>query len=328
VTERSRLLPRRLSPEAYQRITLFALLALCVIIVTGGAVRLTGSGLGCTDWPTCEGGQVVAPLEYHAWVEFGNRLFTGLVSIAVILAVLGSLVREPRRPDLTALSWGLVAGVLAQILLGALVVKTELVPAAVSAHFLVSMALVWNAVLLNVRAGEGNGPPQPTVAPIVRRLSRVVLGLLVVVLFIGTLVTGSGPHSGDPGEVERLSFEIRDIARLHSVAVWMLVAASIAAVVAAVRTGAPVAVRRWGVAVLVCELAQGAIGYLQYFNGVPVRLVAAHITGAVVLWVVALRFALAQRTCPDLVESPGSPTRSGIGDAPPSSASPIPERVA
>jgi cytochrome c oxidase assembly protein subunit 15 len=299
VTERSRrLLPRRLSPVAYERITLVALIALGVIIVTGGAVRLTGSGLGCTDWPTCEGSQVVAPLEYHAWVEFGNRLFTGIVSVAVILAVLGSLIREPRRRDLTWLSWGLVAGVVAQILLGALVVKTELVPAAVSAHFLVSMALVWNAVVLNVHAGEGDGPPEPTVAPLVRRLTWVVLGLLVVVLFIGTLVTGSGPHSGDPGEVERLDFEIRDIARVHGTAVWLLVAASVATVIAAVRTGAPTVVRRWGVALLVCELLQGTIGYVQYFNGVPVRLVAAHILGAVVLWVVALRFALAQRVRP------------------------------
>lgn len=294
-----------MSADAYERITLLALFALCVIIVTGGAVRLTGSGLGCSNWPTCEGGEV-APLGYHAWVEFGNRLFTGVVSVAVILAVLGSLVRVPRRRDLTRLSWGLVAGVVAQILLGALVVKTELVPAAVSAHFLVSMALVWNAVVLNVRAGEGEGRPQPLVAPIVRALTWGVLGLLVVVLFVGTLVTGSGPHSGDPGDVDRLGFEIRDVARIHGAAVWLLVAASLAAVGAAVRTRAPTSVQRWGIALLACEVAQGAIGYTQYFNGVPVLLVAAHIVGAVTLWVVALRFALAQRARAEIADALGA----------------------
>jgi cytochrome c oxidase assembly protein subunit 15 len=289
-----RFVPERITPDAYRRITLLALFALCVIIVTGGAVRLTGSGLGCTDWPTCEGSQVVAPLEYHAWVEFGNRLFTGLVSVAVILAVLGSRIRDPRRHDLTLWSWGLVAGVLAQILLGAIVVKTELDARTVSAHFLVSMVLVWNAVVLHVRAGEPEGRPRPTVAPIVRNLTRAVLALLVLVLFIGTLVTGSGPHGGDP-EVERLDFEISEITRLHGAAVWLLVATSVAAVVAAVRTGAPPDVRRWGWFLLLAEVGQGAIGYTQYANGVPVRLVAAHLVGAVVLWVVALRFALAQR---------------------------------
>jgi heme a synthase len=300
----SRFVPQRITPDAYRRITLFALVALCVIIVTGGAVRLTGSGLGCTDWPTCEGSQVVAPLEYHAWVEFGNRLFTGLVSVAVILAVLGSRIREPRRRDLTRWSWGLVAGVLAQILLGAIVVKTELDARTVSAHFLVSMVLVWNAVVLHVRAGEPEGRALPTVAPVVRMLTRTVIVLLVAVLFIGTLVTGSGPHGGDP-EVERLGFDISEVTRVHSAAVWLLVAASVAAAVATVRTGAPAEVRRWAALLLGAEVAQGAIGYTQYANGVPVRLVAAHLVGAVVLWVVALRFTLAQRT---IEPEPAAPT--------------------
>ncbi len=112
-----------LSPRAYRQITLVALLSLCFIIVTGGAVRLTGSGLGCPDWPTCDGERLVAPLEYHAMVEFVNRTVTGLVSLAVILAVLGSRRRQPRRQDLVWLSWGLVAGVLAQAILGGITVK-------------------------------------------------------------------------------------------------------------------------------------------------------------------------------------------------------------
>lgn len=307
----ARLRSFRLSPEAYRRVTLFALISLVVIIVTGGAVRLTGSGLGCSEWPTCESGQVVAPLEYHAWIEFGNRLFTGVVSVAVMLAVLGSFVRRPRRRDLTWWSVGLVVGVLAQIVLGAIVVRTELIPAAVSAHFLVSIVLVWNAVVLNVRAGEGTGPARTLVVPGLHRLSHVLVGLLALVLVIGTLVTGSGPHSGDPGEVDRLGFEIREITRLHSSAVWVLVASSVAAVAWAHRSGAPADVRRWGSILLAAEIVQGSIGYLQYWNGVPVLLVALHLLGSVAVWVAALRFLLAQRARPAEVVDP-SPVTSAV----------------
>ena len=119
-----------LSAVAYRRITLVALVALCVIIVTGGAVRLTGSGLGCSDWPGCEQEQFVAPLELHPMVEFVNRMITGVVSVSIALAVLGSLRLRPRRPDLTALALGLVAGVVGQILLGALTVAFDLAPPA------------------------------------------------------------------------------------------------------------------------------------------------------------------------------------------------------
>jgi cytochrome c oxidase assembly protein subunit 15 len=284
----------RLSPSTYQRITLVALVALCVIIVSGGAVRLTGSGLGCTDWPTCEDNRIVAPNEFHAWVEFGNRLFTGVVSIAVALAVLGSLVREPRRPDLTRLSWGLVAGVLAQILIGALVVKTELVPAAVSAHFLVSMLLVANALVLHHRAGEEGGSPRTTVTAMVRRLTWAVVLWLGVVLALGTVVTGAGPHSGDPGEVERLGFDIESVTRAHGSAVVILVALVIATLVAGHRTAAPARVRRAGGLLLGVLLGQAAIGYAQYFNGVPALLVAIHLLGATLAWIAALHLLLVE----------------------------------
>ena len=132
----------RVSPRAYRRITLLALCAQVFIMVTGAAVRLTGSGLGCSDWPTCEQDRLVAPFEYHAMIEFLNRTITGLVSIAVIAAVLGSLLRAPRRADLTWWSLGLVAGVVGQIVLGGLTVLFELQPPFVIAHFLLSMVLV------------------------------------------------------------------------------------------------------------------------------------------------------------------------------------------
>ena len=165
----------RLSPRAYRRITLVALLAQVFITISGAAVRLTGSGLGCSDWPTCEENQIVAPLEYHAMIEFVNRTVTGFVSVAVILAVLGSLLRTPRRRDLTWLSLGLVAGVIGQIILGGLTVLFELHPPFVIAHFLVSMVLIWNAFVLHERSKYAQAPALPVVPRNVRVLSRIIV---------------------------------------------------------------------------------------------------------------------------------------------------------
>ena len=155
----------RLSPWAYRRITLIALLALAFIIVTGGAVRITGSGLGCPDWPTCADGRIVAEQSFHPMVEFVNRVITGIVSLAVILAVLGSLVRRPRRPDLIVLSLGLVLGIVAQIVLGGETVKHDLAPPYVMAHFLLSLLIVWDAVVLHHRAGGPASRARPGSRP-------------------------------------------------------------------------------------------------------------------------------------------------------------------
>jgi ATP-dependent Clp protease adapter protein ClpS len=184
-----------LSPEAYRRITAFALAALAVIIVSGAAVRLTGSGLGCTDWPNCSQGELVADWEFHPLVEFANRVFTGVVSLAVIAAVAGSLRRVPRRTDLVWWSLGLVAGVIAQIVLGGLVVLFHLSPRLVIGHFLLSMVLVWNAVVLHHRAGEDPAHPAPVRAIGGRYLRWAVNGwflLAMAVVVTGTVVTGAG----------------------------------------------------------------------------------------------------------------------------------------
>ncbi|MDP9070536.1 MAG: COX15/CtaA family protein, partial [Actinomycetota bacterium] len=165
----------RITPAGYRRVTLFALVALSFIVVTGAAVRLTGSGLGCTDWPTCEQGRL-APSEITdapAMIEFTNRLVTGLVSVAVILAVAGALRRAPRRLDLVWLAAGLVAGVLAQIVLGGLVVLFELSPRLVMGHFLLSMVILWNATVLHHRAGRSDGPVLALVGPAAVGLGRL-----------------------------------------------------------------------------------------------------------------------------------------------------------
>jgi cytochrome c oxidase assembly protein subunit 15 len=282
---------RRLSPATYRRITLVALVALAFIIVTGGAVRLTGSGLGCPDWPNCDKGRLVAPLEHHAIIEFVNRSVTGLVSVAVILAVLGSLLRQPRRRDLVWLSLGLVAGVVGQIVLGGLTVLFDLRPPFVMAHFLLSMLILWNAVALHWRAGRPPGRARPVVAPEVWRLGRLVMAMAGVVVFLGTVVTAAGPHGGDEN-AQRLDVPLHRAAQLHGAAVMVLLAMVATTLLLLGRTEAPPAVRRRGLVLLAVLLAQAAVGYVQYFTGVPVVLVGIHIAGAAAVWTAVVRFNL------------------------------------
>jgi heme a synthase len=292
----------QLTPASYRRITTFALVALGMIVVTGGAVRLTGSGLGCPDWPNCDAGHLSphGQTGYHGAVEFLNRLFTGAVSFAVIIAVLGSFWRVPRRRDLTWLSFGLVLGVLAQIVLGGLTVIYALTPPWVMAHFLLSMVLIADAVVLNVRAGRADGPVRPVVTTPVRVMGWVVTACTAVVLVTGTVVTGAGPHGGDEN-VKRLDLSVTTAARIHGIAENILLIAVLVTLALIIRTKAPAIVRRDANILLVVLIAQAVVGYAQYFNGVPVVLVGIHIFGAVCVWVATLRLALGMQQPDDVV---------------------------
>ncbi|MEA2704873.1 MAG: heme a synthase [Actinomycetota bacterium] len=284
----------RLSPAAYRRVTLLALAALAFIIVTGAAVRLTGSGLGCPDWPTCSENRIVAPVEYHAMVEFVNRTVTGLVSVLVILAVLGSLLRVPRRRDLVWLSLGMVAGVIGQIVLGGLTVLFDLKPGFVMAHFLLSMVLLATAVVLHERAGDEEAPAAGRVRISdgdLRLLGKLDVVAAGFVLFLGTVVTSSGPHGGDE-KAERFDFVLRDVARLHGLAAFVFLVLVLLTLWRLWSAKAPPATLRRGEVVLAVSVAQAAIGYAQYFTGVPALLVGFHIVGAVAVWTATLRFWL------------------------------------
>ena len=278
----------RLSPSTYRRVTLVALVALCAIIVTGGAVRLTGSGLGCSDWPGCEQERFVAPLELHPMVEFVNRLVTGVVSGAIALAVLGSLRRDPRRRDLTVLSLGLVAGVVGQIVLGAFTVKFELAPPFVMGHFLLSLVLVANAVALHERAGDA---PTVPVGATTRRLTLLLLPALAVAVVAGTVVTGTGPHGGDE-DARRFGFDIEHVTRIHSMAVLAFVGLLLVVLGRAGREGAPRLFQERARQVLGVACAQAAVGWVQWFAGVPALLVGLHILGATLAWAATCRLAL------------------------------------
>jgi cytochrome c oxidase assembly protein subunit 15 len=279
----------RLSRENYTRICAGALAALCMIVVTGALVRLTGSGLGCSDWPTCEHNQFVAAANFHPMVEFINRLITGIVSLAVCAAVLGSFAVTPRRKDLTRWSVALVVGVVAQIVIGAFVTLSELAYSTVALHFLVSMVLVWAAVVLVERSRlvDEFAPRQPWPRWAV---AAFVLGGLVLVT--GSVVTSAGPHAGDP-DVKRLPMDFGRVARVHSVTVWLLVALIFWIVWQHRHSSGPL--RRRSNDLLLGAVAQGGIGYLQYFTHVPAGLVATHVAGATLVWVLLCRLVLATR---------------------------------
>lgn len=306
-----------MSPARYRAITGTALVALVVIVITGASVRLTGSGLGCSDWPTCEEDQFVADLELHAMIEFVNRVITGVVSLAVMAAVLGSFFRAPKRRDLLWLSLGLVAGVIGQIILGAFVVLSHLNPWLVLWHFMLSMVLVANAVVLHARAGSDDAPVRPDMLR--HRLYRWPISVLTLAaIFIGTLVTGSGPHSGshDGEAIDRLPFDIPDIARIHGLTVAALVVTVIATLWHLHRTHAPAGEQWRARLVLASLLAQAAVGYIQYFSGVPVVLVGIHVAGATFTWIAVLWFHLDASPEPDELPttSDGPTFRRGNAD--------------
>jgi cytochrome c oxidase assembly protein subunit 15 len=287
-----------MSPARYRTVTVVALGLLITIVITGAAVRLTGSGLGCDDWPQCNDSQLVDVTSTHAAIEQVNRMFTGLVALAVVVAVLGSLWRVPRRRDLTWLSLGLVAGVIGQVVLGGITVLVDLNPFAVAAHLLLSMAIVACAVVLVRRAGEADGRRRPVVTTTTRRLAWALTAVTGAAIVAGTVVTGAGPHAGSE-DVQRFDVEIADAARTHGTLVLLAVAL---AVVLALRLHRHAADRRvlqgalssW----IFVAVLQAAIGYIQYFNGVPALLVGLHVAGATALWTMTVWLVLSTAAPP------------------------------
>ena len=253
------------------------------IIVTGGAVRLTGSGLGCSTWPQCEPGsfvpQVVPETEYHVYIEFGNRMVTFLL-LAVAAAVAIAVRRT--RPELRWWAYAPLVGVLAQAVLGGVTVLTGLNPVAVVPHLVISTTLVWLAVQLSLRYRDA--PRREGAA--MKGLLLLLTALTFAVVVLGALTTGAGPHSGDADATERLALDPALIARVHSAAVWtfiLVLALTIWRVRKDRSDGPRDEVRKAWLVLLAVTLAQGAIGYTQYFTGLPVVLVGLHLAGAATL---------------------------------------------
>jgi cytochrome c oxidase assembly protein subunit 15 len=272
-----------LTPRAYRRLTLTNLVLLAIIIVTGAAVRLTDSGLGCSEWPNCNAENFVSVGSEHEAIEQLNRLFSGAILIPIVLVLIASYRRTPRRRDLVRLSWVMLVVYLANAVLGGVSVLVELAWLSVMGHFLLAIALVGIALTLHKRAGEPEGPRALTVSSRVRAGALLVYGLTVWVLVLGTLVTAAGPHGGDE-DVERLSWQISDLARVHAISVDMLVLVVIALVALVVRERAPGRVLTTVSVALAAMVAQGVLGYVQYDRGIPELLVGFHVAGAVLVF--------------------------------------------
>ncbi len=274
---------------------------LTFVIYTGSAVRLTGSGLGCPDWPTCSEGNVVPASGAHAQIEFGNRIVTGLCVLAAGIGVLCALVRNPYRRDLVQFGLLVSLAIFSNAILGGFTVLSGLRPELVMGHFVVALLALGTALVLFHRAGEPGESRSLTgkdrassVDDTTSRLSSILTAAAGVVLLMGMIVTGSGPHGGSDKQsnpVKRFPFSTYDTSRIHSLAVWIALALVIALAVRAVRStsarsssGAAELRRRLSVLMGVI-VAQGAIGYLQYFNGVPALLVEFHVIGATAFFI-------------------------------------------
>ena len=277
----------QVSITTYEKAVWLALGALISIVITGSLVRLTGSGLGCSDWPQCNSTRFIDVSSGHAAIEQINRLFTGFVALSVVAAVALSLLLERPNRRITNNALLLVLGVIAQVIIGAYVVLTGLNPWTNMVHFLVSFMLITAAVvLLNRVRILVNGPQTIDVQD-----SAIKWGLFwsaIVSVVLGTVVTGSGPHSGAEA-VTRLDISVRLATQLHSISVWITVAIS---AVLAIRSRRSTA--RWEVEgsrvlfLLFALISQGFIGYVQYFAGVPAHLVAIHIAGSIMVWIAVL----------------------------------------
>jgi cytochrome c oxidase assembly protein subunit 15 len=294
----SRRRPFTVSTALSHRLNVLALGLVTLIVLTGGAVRLTGSGLGCNDWPECSVGHLTPALQFHGLIEFGNRLVTVVLTIAVAAAFLAAVFRRPRRRDLVYLSLGLVLGIVAQAVLGGIVVYTKLNPYLVMVHFFATMVLLANAVVLVHRSGRDYSPgaghlliPRPLL-----QLHYGVLVLLSLVIAAGTAATGAGPLGGSSSGqqvAKRIPVSLRDLAELHASLVMLLVGLTIGLVVGLHMADVPERVRRAGRILLVAMVAQAAVGYTQYFTHLPAALVEVHLLGAAVLVIGAVQCFLA-----------------------------------
>ncbi len=270
------------------------------IIVTGAAVRLSKSGLGCPDWPDCTTKSLVATHTpgqtiVNTWIEFGNRLLTFVVmAVAVAVFIAAWRLRLPgrdgrpvRRTDLVWLAAAQPASVVLQAVLGGITVLTALNPAMVSVHFLVSMAIVAVAVVLYVRCGEDVTPPRPLARADLRVLSAMVLVIAGLMLAAGTVVTGTGPLAGNAA-APRYHLPLQAVTQLHADIGWLFGGLALTLAVGLKLTDAMPRSIRLGWVLLGLLAAQGALGYIQYFTGLPPLLVGMHVLGAVLIWITAL----------------------------------------
>ena len=273
------------SPAAFRRLAAFAAVAMGLLVVSGAAVRLTDSGLGCDTWPRCTATSVVAPASFHGMVEFGNRVLSSVIGVYVGVVAVAALLRRPRRRDLSLLAWSLVGGFFAQAVVGGLSVLFDLAPPWVMAHFLLSMLMIWAALVLVHRADPAWTPRPPAARRELVLLGRLLVAAAGLVLFLGTVTTGTGPHAGDgTHHVKRLPFALERVTQLHADSALLLTGLIVATLFAVRLTDTTALVRRRANWLAIAVGAQVAIGYTQYFLNLPPSVVELHVAGATVLW--------------------------------------------
>jgi heme a synthase len=269
------------SQKAFRRLCLAPVVSYALLVVTGGAVRLTGSGLGCPDWPSCYQHRLTAAYSFNSWIEFGNRLVTVAVSIISIAVFLAAISLRPKRRDINWLATGLIIGLVAQIVLGGLVVLFKLNPYLVALHFFLTLVVLADAIVLYCIADPTRVPNRPK--PIVRDgivwFVRLQFAVLVVVVLAGTVVTGSGPHAGNK-DAKRIAIAFRDAAELHSTIALFLIGVTLGGLFALHLANAPAGIQRRAQLVLEIYVAQGMLGYLQYSLHDNAAVVELHMIGA------------------------------------------------
>ncbi|MDX3241044.1 COX15/CtaA family protein [Streptomyces sp. ME18-1-4] len=288
------------TPRTVQRAALFALVMSVVIVVTGGAVRLTGSGLGCPTWPKCTADSLTATsaMGFHGAIEFGNRMLTYVLCAAVGWAIIAARSEKPYRRSLTRLGWAQFWLVMGNAVLGGIVVLVGLNPYTVAAHFLLASALTAVATLMWQRTREGDGAPEPVVGTSVRQLVWFLVGASALLIAVGTVVTGSGPHAGDSSEVERMPLDWETVSKLHAVLAWIVVTLTFALWFVLKAVDSPKGPLDRVRDLFLVLLAQGVIGYVQYFTDLPEALVGVHMFGSCLVWIAVLRVLLALRERP------------------------------
>ncbi len=284
-----------LSLRRYRQIAIVTVAGVCFLTVAGAVVRLTGSGLGCDDWPNCNNERFIDVSSGHAAIEQINRLVSGLVGIPTLLMAIGAFRVRPERRGLKVPSLMVLATILGNGVVGGLAVRGDLHPFLVQSHFLLAMLSIGFGLVAIHRAGpESVGPRESIGVPRLVTGLMVAFGALVAAALVtGTVVTGAGPHAGDE-TARRYGFDISTVAEIHSITVWIAVAVFLVVVVAVRRDPALFEelagkISTW----MFLAVLQGGIGYLQYFNDVPAALVAAHVAGATALWVATVWLILA-----------------------------------
>ncbi|GGL83685.1 cytochrome b561 [Streptomyces fumigatiscleroticus] len=296
-----------------QRAALSALVMSVVIVVTGGAVRLTGSGLGCPTWPKCTADSLTttSAMGFHGVIEFGNRMLTYVLCAAVGWAIIAARSEKPWRRSLTRLGWAQFWVVMGNAILGGIVVLVGLNPYTVAAHFLLSTALIAVATVMWQRTREGDTAPRPLVGRSVQQLVWFLVAASVLLIAVGTVVTGAGPHAGDSSEVDRMPLDWETVAKLHAVLAWIVVTLTFALWFVLKAVDAPRGPLHRTRELFLVLLAQGVIGYVQYFTDLPELLVGLHMLGSAVIWIAVLRVLLSLHERPLAEAGVPGPVQSG-----------------